>query len=442
MMISIKKIIRNILIIGITIAMMLVIVACDSVVSENTVPPKSEDDSSISIIVPDSDENDDIIKEEESDDSSIDSVENYTATFISNGGTEVNVINDLKYSEKIECPATPVKGGYKFIGWYKDQECKDKWSFSDDTVTENVVLYAGWKSYDYLNYTPTKISEFDFSTENLDFIYTKGTAENELIFSRIISGEYNYRNYFSWFASNDEYIYRYNEELFKCTKAVIECGEFSESLRAKYYGFFVKNSTSPFLAGGAKNGTSYQIYFDNDWKIVNVTQATQYRLIGSNFDNWFISLIGYTLGQEKDYGYRGEHIQLTNHYKPLYDELGKYSGLYLYFSNLTSKIDMGNDKTILCSVNASYYLEEDTISVWNGQKQIHESITRLSECKVSVDFNNEYSGGYGGMFDEILLFTQENIAWDLEKVWTAFKIEALSLSLDLYPTNENKVYII
>lgn len=35
--------------------------------------------------------------------------------------------------------------GYEFTGWYKDEECTEKWDFENDRVMVNVKLYAGWE---------------------------------------------------------------------------------------------------------------------------------------------------------------------------------------------------------------------------------------------------------------------------------------------------------
>ena len=46
-------------------------------------------------------------------------------------------------------PPTPYLKGYEFLGWYKDAECTEKWSFDTDKVSfENddaeIILYAKW----------------------------------------------------------------------------------------------------------------------------------------------------------------------------------------------------------------------------------------------------------------------------------------------------------
>ena len=66
-------------------------------------------------------------------------------------------IDDIENGEKIEViPEEPKREGYKFGGWYKEQECINKWDFAKDTVEKVKVdrtnytefvenkLYAKW----------------------------------------------------------------------------------------------------------------------------------------------------------------------------------------------------------------------------------------------------------------------------------------------------------
>ncbi len=66
----------------------------------------------------------------------------FTVSFNSNGGTPVgNVI--VEYGEMISAPAIPQKEGYLFLGWYKDEELKNEFTFNN-MIEEDLVLYARW----------------------------------------------------------------------------------------------------------------------------------------------------------------------------------------------------------------------------------------------------------------------------------------------------------
>ena len=70
----------------------------------------------------------------------------FSVTFSSLGGSSVDSVTGISYGATISAPEAPTRSGYTFGGWYKDQDCSagQKWSFSEDVVTENTVLYAKW----------------------------------------------------------------------------------------------------------------------------------------------------------------------------------------------------------------------------------------------------------------------------------------------------------
>jgi len=61
------------------------------------------------------------------------------------GGNIVNSTVMLKSGELAKEPATPVRTGYDFTGWYKEASCINKFNFSSDTVFSNTTLYASWQ---------------------------------------------------------------------------------------------------------------------------------------------------------------------------------------------------------------------------------------------------------------------------------------------------------
>ena len=92
---------------------------------------------------------------------------NYTATFNSQGGSTVS--NGIPTSNStIIAPTVPTKTNYTFIGWYKEVGCLNAWNFVTDTVTSNTTLYAKWIIN---NYTATFNSQGGsaVSNENADY---------------------------------------------------------------------------------------------------------------------------------------------------------------------------------------------------------------------------------------------------------------------------------
>lgn len=66
-----------------------------------------------------------------------------TVCFDSNGGSYFTAI-EFKIGSKIVKPANPVRKGYKFVGWYKDDKLTKVWNFSTDKLIVSTTLYAKW----------------------------------------------------------------------------------------------------------------------------------------------------------------------------------------------------------------------------------------------------------------------------------------------------------
>ncbi len=64
--------------------------------------------------------------------------------FDSQGGTSVASVRQ-EYGELLSEPAAPTREGYRFTGWYRDIGCDSQWNFETDTVSEEIILYAGWE---------------------------------------------------------------------------------------------------------------------------------------------------------------------------------------------------------------------------------------------------------------------------------------------------------
>lgn len=67
----------------------------------------------------------------------------FHVTFNSNGGSFVEE-QIVQENESVLRPDDPIREGYRFTGWYKEQSCENKWDFAVDTVQEDITLYAGW----------------------------------------------------------------------------------------------------------------------------------------------------------------------------------------------------------------------------------------------------------------------------------------------------------
>ena len=64
--------------------------------------------------------------------------------FDTQGGS---LIEPVQYEEPflLQAPAFPVKEGYVFNGWFRNEELSQIWDFENDYVTGGMKLYAKWK---------------------------------------------------------------------------------------------------------------------------------------------------------------------------------------------------------------------------------------------------------------------------------------------------------
>ncbi|MCI8854965.1 MAG: hypothetical protein HFH26_00275 [Clostridiaceae bacterium] len=67
----------------------------------------------------------------------------YTVTFDSQGGPAV-ASQQVEHGGKVSQPADEVYEDHIFGGWYRDSQCTTSWDFAQDTVTEDITLYAKW----------------------------------------------------------------------------------------------------------------------------------------------------------------------------------------------------------------------------------------------------------------------------------------------------------
>ncbi|MFI3172537.1 MAG: InlB B-repeat-containing protein [Eubacteriales bacterium] len=69
----------------------------------------------------------------------------FSITFDSNGGSDVSY-QKVKYGEYITEPSEVSKPGYVLSKWVtsEDETLAEEWSFQEDTVVEDMILYAIW----------------------------------------------------------------------------------------------------------------------------------------------------------------------------------------------------------------------------------------------------------------------------------------------------------
>ena len=77
----------------------------------------------------------------------------YTVRFETAGGTAVSD-QKIKEGELVQKPEDPVRQGYIFEGWYKDDRYTESWDFAAGVVTKDTIIYAKWKKYKPSDHEP------------------------------------------------------------------------------------------------------------------------------------------------------------------------------------------------------------------------------------------------------------------------------------------------
>ena len=66
----------------------------------------------------------------------------YRVLFL-DGASTITVITDLSAGDRVAKPADPVKDGFTFAGWYKDEACTQEWDFTEG-IPGDMSLHAKW----------------------------------------------------------------------------------------------------------------------------------------------------------------------------------------------------------------------------------------------------------------------------------------------------------
>ena len=76
------------------------------------------------------------------------SAKEYSVTYDANGGTfsggQNTYTQTVKEGNKLTAPTSPTRKNYTFAGWAKSKNGSAMWKFDEDTVSENITLYAQW----------------------------------------------------------------------------------------------------------------------------------------------------------------------------------------------------------------------------------------------------------------------------------------------------------
>lgn len=82
----------------------------------------------------------------------------------------------VSYDTKAAEPTPPTDTDYYLVGWYKDEELTEEWVFSEDTVTEDITLYAKWQEDAHAEEIAYITADYD--AEKDEVTHGTATAEN------------------------------------------------------------------------------------------------------------------------------------------------------------------------------------------------------------------------------------------------------------------------
>ncbi|WP_419017574.1 InlB B-repeat-containing protein [Eubacterium callanderi] len=99
----------------------------------------------------------------------------YTVTFDSQGGSPVPPITGIGPGSAITEPENPTYENFIFKGWYKEAECLTPWDFNQDTINNNITLYANWQPVVLNLYTVTFDSQGGSSVDPIQNVNAGST---------------------------------------------------------------------------------------------------------------------------------------------------------------------------------------------------------------------------------------------------------------------------
>ena len=114
------------------------------------------------------------------DDPTIDQTEDYCIKFETNGGAEINDLNDLEVGDVIALP-TPSRDGYLFAGWYESNDFSTTRLNKTYTYKEQITLYANWLAQGFTvtlvsNEVSIKVKEYSFKCDQ-EIVIPEPTSE-------------------------------------------------------------------------------------------------------------------------------------------------------------------------------------------------------------------------------------------------------------------------
>lgn len=219
-------------------------------------------------------------------------VKSYTITFESNGGTAVPS-QIVAEGDLVEHPTeTMLKDGYKFEGWYKDQDLKIEWDFLNDKVNQDIMLYAKWKQTSFvITFDANGGTIATTMTENQTTIKSHTSVDGTL--GSFPGAKWDSHQFSGW----------YTEAMGGTKIEYSPTYKFTEDTTLYAHWDSLDNSTTDPVDPGKPDSTkTYTVTFDPNGGTVSPTMAatdtngkvtlpTPTRM-GYSFDGWFTTASG------------------------------------------------------------------------------------------------------------------------------------------------------
>lgn len=117
----------------------------------------------------------------------------YTVTYNDNGHgkTKVDFVR-VEQKQKTDAPADPeADPGYKFVAWYTEAACENKFDFDETEIEENWILYAKWEAEKFaINYV------LDSGVNNKDNPATYTIEDQTIVLQAPVRDGYDFAGWF------------------------------------------------------------------------------------------------------------------------------------------------------------------------------------------------------------------------------------------------------
>ncbi len=133
--------------------------------------------------------------------------ESATVYFDPQNGEEVYSV-ELSGNQVLQIPTEPTYDGYFFLGWFKNQECTEKYNF-DEIVYPGMTLFGGWEKSNAIKIDPSVCVDSSTayrtnvysSNSSYQFILNQNTEENPLVIYFGYCSNYNSPSNYSYYVS-------------------------------------------------------------------------------------------------------------------------------------------------------------------------------------------------------------------------------------------------